>query len=199
MAINPQSITDFKQNYNPAPTNRFHAYVTRGKILDKNLDRTMTLRCESADLPGRGFATSNQQLYGPIRRIPYNSTYIDATLVFQLSDNFLEEKRYFDQWQDAMQNPNSFDVAYYDDLIGTVKVESMNEKNDVIYSCTLLEAYPLTITGVTLNWANRDEAMKLSVTMAYRKWERQFEGTELEDIRIQNILEARESGANIGF
>ena len=30
-------------------------------------------------------------------------------------------------------------------------------------------------------------------------WERQFEGTELEDIRIQNILEARESGANIGF
>ena len=114
MAINPQSITDFKQNYNPAPTNRFHAYVTRGKILDKNLDRTMTLRCESADLPGRGFATSNQQLYGPIRRIPYNSTYIDATLVFQLSDNFLEEKRYFDQWQDAMQNPNSFDVAYYE-------------------------------------------------------------------------------------
>ena len=50
--------------------------------------------------------------------------------------------------------------------------KSVDEKNNVIYSCTLLEAYPLTITGLTLNWANRDEAMKLSVTMAYRKWER---------------------------
>ena len=182
MAVDPVSISSFKNNYNPAPSNRFHAYITRGRILDKSLDREMTFRCESADLPGRGFATSNQQLYGPLRRIPYNSTYIDTTLVFQLSDNFLEEKRYFEQWQDAMQDPNSFDVAYYDDLIGTVKVESMDEKNDVIYSCTLLEAYPLTITGVTLNWANRDEAMKLSVTMAYRKWERFVGEIETETV-----------------
>lgn len=184
MAIDPQSISDFKNNYIPAPANRFHAYVRRGRILDNNLDRTMTLRCESADLPGRGFATSNQQLYGPQRRIPYNSTYIDTTLVFQLSDNFLEEKRYFDQWQDAIQDPDSFDVAYYDDLVGNVRVDVMNERNTVLYSCEMLEAYPSTVTGISVAWSTRDEAMKLSVTMAYRKWKRiigDFENLEIDE------------------
>ena len=186
MAIDPLTISGFKSNYIPAPANRFHAYVRRGRFLDNSLDRTMTFRCESADLPGRGFATSTQQLYGPQRRIPYNSTYIDTTLVFQLSDNFLEEKRYFDQWQDAIQDPNSFDVAYYDDLVGNVRVDVMNDKNKILYSCEMLEAYPSTVTGISVAWSTRDEAMKLSVTMTYRKWRRITEGIESVEVMAED-------------
>ena len=155
----------------------------------------MMFRCESADLPGRGFATSNQLIYGPVRRIPYNSTYIDTTLVFQVSQNYMEEKRWFDEWQDAMQDPDSFDIGYYDDLIGNVTVYVYNEQNVGLYSVSMEEAYPLTVTGISVGWGNRDEAMKLSVTMAYRKWKRHKFGTE-NNIKNRLILQAMETQTN---
>ena len=98
MAITPETITDFKNNFTPVPLNRYLATITRGKVLDNNLSNSLRFRCESAELPGRSHTTSDQRLYGPVRKIPYNSGFIDTTLTFMCSDRYIEEKRYFDQW-----------------------------------------------------------------------------------------------------
>ena len=57
------------------------------------------------------------------------------------------------------------------------------------------EAYPLTVTGISVGWGNRDEAMKLSVTIAYRKWKRHKFGTE-NNIKNRLILQAMETQTN---
>jgi hypothetical protein len=182
MAINPQSISNFKSGFVPVPLNRYHAIVTRGKILSTGIvgSRELALRCESAELPGRTHTTSDQRLYGPIRKIPYNSGYIDTTLTFMCSENTsIAEKRFFDEWQDAIQDPESFDIAYYDDLVGNIKVEVLDEQNFELYSVDMLEAFPLNVSAISVGWGTNTDYMKFSVTFSYRKWKRSIAPNEV--------------------
>ncbi len=182
MAINPQSISNFKSGFVPVPLNRYHAIVTRGKILSTGMvgSRELALRCESAELPGRTHTTSDQRLYGPIRKIPYNSGYIDTTLTFMCSENTsIAEKRFFDEWQDAIQDPESFDIAYYDDLVGNIKVEVLDEQNFELYSVDMLEAFPLNVSAISVGWGTNTDYMKFSVTFSYRKWKRSIAPNEV--------------------
>lgn len=44
--------------------------------------RNLALQCETAELPGRSFATTDIRTYGPIVKIPYQTTYNDMSLTF---------------------------------------------------------------------------------------------------------------------
>ena len=188
--ILPQSITNFHSGFEPVPVNRYFARITRGNNLkDSTLDKMMSFRCESAELPGRSHATNTQQIYGPIRKIPYNSSFIDTTLTFMCSNNSIAEKRYFDEWQDDIQDPDSFDVSYYDDLIGKVSVDIMNEKDEKVYSVDMIEAFPLNVSSISLGWGQTNDYMKFSVTFSFRKWKKaKTEPTRSERDMMRRLL-----------
>ena len=188
MAITPETITQFKDNFTPVPLNRYLATITRGKILNNNLSSTLRFRCESAELPGRSHTTSDQRLYGPVRKIPYNSGFIDTTLTFMCSNNFIQEKRYFDQWQDIIQDPENFDIAYYDDLVGNVKVEVLDELNKTMYAVDLQEAFPQNVSAISVGWGTNTDYMKFSVTFSYRKWKRVIDQVNENDRRRPDTL-----------
>ena len=191
MAITPETITEFKSNFTPVPLNRYLATITRGKVLDNNLSNSLRFRCESAELPGRSHTTSDQRLYGPVRKIPYNSGFIDTTLTFMCSDRYIEEKRYFDQWQDVIQDPDNFDIAYYDDLVGNIKIEVVNELNRTMYAVDLLEAFPQNVSAISVGWGTNTDYMKFSVTFSYRKWKRAIDRVNETDQRTRNIFNGR--------
>ena len=193
MAITPETITEFKSNFTPVPLNRYLATITRGKVLDNNLSNALRFRCESAELPGRTHTTSDQRLYGPVRKIPYNSGFIDTTLTFMCSDRYIEEKRYFDQWQDVIQDPDNFDIAYYDDLVGNVKVEVLDELNKTMYAVDLQEAFPQNVSAISVGWGTNTDYMKFSVTFSYRKWKRVIDRVKefTTDQRTRNIFYGR--------
>tara|TARA_S200000501_G_scaffold363754_1_gene395021 strand:+ start:306 stop:878 length:573 start_codon:yes stop_codon:yes gene_type:complete len=190
MAIDTQSITDFKSNYTPAPINRFLATVTRCNSLSSGISRELIFRCESAELPGRTHLTSDSRLYGPIRKIPYNSGFVESTLTFMCSNNYIEEKRFFDQWQDVIQDPDNFDVSYYDSLVGNVKVEVLDEQDKELYQIELLEAFPQNVGAISLGWASNTDYMKFSVTFSYRKWRRNMDIEDVTD-RQRRIFSGR--------
>ena len=191
MAMTPETITEFKSNFTPVPLNRYLATITRGKVLDNNLSNSLRFRCESAELPGRSHTTSDQRLYGPVRKIPYNSGFIDTTLTFMCSDRYIEEKRYFDQWQDVIQDPDNFDIAYYDDLVGNIKIEVVNELNRTMYAVDLLEAFPQNVSAISVGWGTNTDYMKFSVTFSYRKWKRAIDRVNETDQRTRNIFNGR--------
>ena len=191
MAITPETVTQFKNNFTPVPLNRYLATITRGKVLDNNLSNSLRFRCESAELPGRSHTTSDQRLYGPVRKIPYNSGFIDTTLTFMCSDRYIEEKRYFDQWQDVIQDPDNFDIAYYDDLVGNIKIEVVNELNRTMYAVDLLEAFPQNVSAISVGWGTNTDYMKFSVTFSYRKWKRAIDRVNETDQRTRNIFNGR--------
>jgi len=84
----------------------------------------------------------------------------------------MQEKRIFDDWVDLIQDIDTFDMSYYDDLVGEVNIQVLNERNALIYECILFEAFPQNVSVVTLSMDSSTDFMKFTVTMAYRKWKK---------------------------
>ena len=58
--------------------------------------RNLSLRCESAEMPGRTFATTEKKMgSAPVEKFPYHTTYNETTLTFIVSDD-MKEKIFFD-------------------------------------------------------------------------------------------------------
>ena len=139
----------------------------------------LALRADSAELPGRAVQTLDNRYYGPLRKSGYQANYVDTTITFICSED-LREKLFFERWQDlivgehrvAGTNPDSkaFNAGYYDDYVSSIEILQMNENNDVTYEMRLLQAYPIQVAPLPLNWAS-DELQRLSVTFAYNRYE----------------------------
>lgn len=166
-------LTDLT-SFNPVPLNRYVAKIlcpTTQSPTEIDV-RTLAMRVESAELPGKSIPTSDARLYGPIRKIPYNLSFIDSTFTFICSDNFLVEKRFFDDWADLMINPDTFDVEYHDNLVGTINLQLLNEANVLMYEVQYMEAFPINVSAMNVGFAQMNDYAKFSVTFSYRKWKR---------------------------
>ena len=65
------------------------------------------LICTAVSLPGRGFATADQSIYGFERKVPYFNTYnpLQCTFVTPIDKlGFNVGHRYFQKWQDRISN-----------------------------------------------------------------------------------------------
>ena len=164
-------LTDLT-SFNPVPVNRYMAKIyCPFQIPISNIDtRTLAMRVESAELPGRSFSRSDARLYGPIRQIPYNVQFIESTFTFMCSDNNLVEKRFFDKWADYVVDTDTFDVEYYDSLIGNINLQLLNDHNEVMYEIDYLEVFPQNVSAINIGYGQMNDYAKFSVTFSYRKW-----------------------------
>ncbi len=64
--------------------NNFLGFLDSGS---GNPARKLALQCESAELPGRSFATEDVRTYGPIRKVPYQTAFNDAAFTFYCTGN----------------------------------------------------------------------------------------------------------------
>ena len=132
--------------------------------------------CEAISLPTKGLASNAQVIYGPPREIPYGETFTEAALSFILDDAFTI-KRFFDEWQTKIINPETGNVAnYWNNFTGSVLISrlpnaavNMAGGSDK-YKIELREAYPSAVGELALGHTQGSEILKLSVTFKYRKW-----------------------------
>ena len=168
----PLSIAQFRQTFNaePAPTNRFEVeFLGLKQEIATAVKKDLKYRVDTAELPPRSLATIQDKIYGPIRNIPYNSTYVDTTMSFYCTSNGMLEKRFFDNWQDYINDAKSFDVKYWKDFTCDIELKAFNMRNETMYTCTFVEAYPMIVSGIQLSHAN-DEFARISVTFSFHKW-----------------------------
>ena len=132
--------------------------------------------CEAISLPTKGIAANAQDIYGPPREIPYRETFTEAALSFILDDAFVL-KRFFDEWQTKIINPETGNVAnYWTNFVGSILISRL--PNDAVnmaggankYKIELREAYPSAVGEVALGHTQGSEILRLSVTFKYRKW-----------------------------
>ena len=134
-----------------------------------SIARNLKFRCESTEFPSRTFATADQKFGAtPIEKTPYHSQYNDITMTFVVSDN-MDEKIFFEYWMEYINPTYLFDFRYKSDYITTMQVNQYNIRGDLIYSINLIEAYPVSINQLDLDWST-DGYHKLSVTFAYTYW-----------------------------
>lgn len=166
------SISEFKTSFSTdlARPNRFDVTIPIpiGMIPYRNTSRRLNLRCESAELPGRAFATTGMKIYGIEEKFPYMSSYNDISLTFIVSDD-MQEKKFFDAWLNWISPSVSFDVKYKADYAVTVRVNQYDLRSKSSYSVDLIDTFPIAVNPLQLDWSS-DGAHKLTVTFAYTKW-----------------------------
>ena len=189
------SISDFKSSFTselsrsskfdvsiPVPLSML-PYVSSAKNL--------TYRCETAQLPGRTFATLEQKTYGPIEKYPYLTSFTDIDLTFLVDDD-MNQKVLFDAWLNYINPQYNNNFRYKGDYATILTVNQYDVTNELSYSVNLYDAYPISMNQLDLNWS--DEGVhKLSVTFAYTYWQNnslQAAGMQLVDAGINNVISA---------
>ena len=134
--------------------------------------REISMRCESVSMPGRNLTTvTDSNIYGPTREIVENVSFAeDVTLTFQASQN-LNEREFFESWQQQSFNATTFDVGYYFDYVGVVEIYLLDQNGRRQYGCRLNEAFPKTVGQVDLNAAPATEIIKLPISFSFRTWD----------------------------
>ena len=189
------NINDFKASFTKdvARTNRFDVEIPVPLTLIPYVSsaRSLKYRCETAQFPGRTFATTEQKTYGPIEKYPYLNTYNDLDLTFIVDDD-MSQKIFFDAWMSYINPLYNNNYRYKGDYATTIIVNQYNVSGEKTYSINLNGAYPISINQMDLNW-NDDSYHKLSVTFAYTYWQNnsiQALGMELVDAGINAVTSA---------
>jgi len=189
------NINEFKSSFTKdlARTNRFDVQIPIPLTLIPYVSsaKNLTYRCETAQLPGRTFATTEQKTYGPIEKYPYLNTYGDLDLTFIVDDD-MNQKVFFDAWMNYINPLYNNNMRYKGDYSTTIVINQYNVSNELTYSVNLIDAYPISINQMDLNWGD-DGYHKISVTFAYTYWQNnslQALGMELVDAGINSVASA---------
>jgi len=166
------SIAEFKASFRTelARPNKFDVFIPIpvGLAPYLTITRALNYRCESTDLPGRALATTSQKIYGPEEKYPYQTTYNDINLTFICTDK-MEEKNFFDAWLEYINPSVTFNFKYKQKYAVNLRINQYDVRNKVSYSVDLVEAFPIGINEMPLDWSS-DGYHKLTVTFAYTKW-----------------------------
>ena len=189
------NINDFKASFTKdvARTNRFDVEIPVPLTLIPYVSsaRSLIYRCETAQFPGRTFATTEQKTYGPIEKFPYLNTYNDLDLTFIVDDD-MSQKVFFDAWMSYINPLYNNNYRYKGDYATTLVINQYDVSGEKTYSINLNEAFPISMNQMDLSWGD-DSYHKLSVTFAYTYWQNnslQALGMELVDAGINSVTSA---------
>lgn len=144
----------------------------------------LSFRCESFAMPGQNIETSPDNIrIGPIREHAFGVNYAPVTGVFLCDDKF-SEKKFFDEWQELMFDRKTFKTKFYKDYVADMSVTQYGPrktivdefgggegtKQEAIYECKLINAFPKSVIQMDLNIAD-GELHRLSVEFQYHHWE----------------------------
>lgn len=137
--------------------------------------QTVSILCESAELPGMHFATQEDRLWGPIRKVAYLPMFNDLSLVF-MCDSDMKIRSMFDTWQTWIRGANTTGqdfkfMHYYDEYVADLTITQLNEKNEAKYTVKCIEVYPIEIVSQSFSYGEIDTYLKMEVKMAYRYYQ----------------------------
>ena len=189
------NINDFKSSFTKdlARTNRFDVNIPIPLTLIPYISsaKSLTYRCENAQLPGRTFATTEQKTYGPVEKFPYQTTFNDIDLTFIIEDD-MNQKVFFDAWLNYINPQYNNNFRYKSDFSTVITVNQYDVTGKLSYSVDLVDAYPISMNQLDLSWGD-DGYHKLSVSFAYTYWKNnslQALGMQLVDAGINAVSDA---------
>ena len=181
------SITNFISSFQNdlARPNRFDVNIPIPLTLIqyRNISQRLTFRCENANLPGRTISTTDQKIYNIVEKFPNQTTYQDMDMTFIVGGD-MAEKQFFDAWLELINPTTNFNFKYKGDYSTSITVNQYDINNNLTYTIELVDAYPIAVNQLDLDWSN-DGYHKLTVVFAYTYWK----NNSLNNI-LQNALTA---------
>ena len=116
--------------------NKYEAEISFPAVVNNSEMRNLSIRCDTISIPGRNLRTvMNGNIYGPPHEIVQGYTFGEVSASFYLS-NDMRELRLFYEWQDSIVDTETFDLNYYKETVGTVRIFSL----DLVIMFQFLEA-----------------------------------------------------------
>ena len=139
--------------------------------IDANLNRTISVRCQSITIPGTNLSTTpDSNIYGPVREVVDGVNFAGTVDMALIADQGMRVRQYFEKWQQLAYNPQTWDLNYYEDYIGTIDVFLLNKAGQPLYGVRLWETFPKTFGPIELSAATTDGFVAIGVSMAFRYW-----------------------------
>lgn len=169
------SIDEFKSQLNTiARPNRFNvvftvptALVGRTLIPTSNL----ALRLQSVAFPGKNITTTEDtNVYGPSYEVAQGLSYADSITMTFLLDNTHAEKEVFNEWQDIIVDPTTYDLEYYKNYTTNFECFQLDEKDRKTAGIELVEVFPKTVNPIEYSQDANNAIIKISVDFAFREW-----------------------------
>ena len=157
--------------------------------------RKVSMRCETIDLPGRALNTStDSNMYGIAPEIVDGITFGGTIAMnFQASSD-LEERVFFESWQEMAWDKGTWNVKYYKDYIKEIEIYVLDVKNTRRYGIKLMECFPKEIGPTSLDWSPAGDIIKIPVTMQYKYWET-LDITNQPPNLMEKVLDTVSTGA----
>lgn len=185
------SIKDFRasiDNQGVLKNNRHLVTIPMPNVVqDKTIGELLSLRCESAVIPGIDLASADGPPrfgYGPQQKHPYNATFGDISLTFLVDKDSLVH-RFFYQWVTGIVNTNSrggtnmnkqtngkypYESAYKDDYAITLNIDIYNDLEQKVFTVLAYQAFPSTLPSVSTSWSDTD-LIKINVPFTFTDFE----------------------------
>lgn len=174
----------------PAPMGMFRA----NQGVDLRVASELEAWAETASIPNIGIQTNKvyRYGYGVVENRPYSKLFTDVTVGF-IADGFAEKWKFFENWTNMIFNTNMeggingaselvgvgfmgsggsmgmdpYELSFREEYISDVIIDVFNNYGDMVLSVTLRDAFPVSITGLDLNWQDNNSYAKVQVTFAY--------------------------------
>ena len=132
--------------------------------------RRISFRCDTISIPGRNLRTQmNGNIYGPPHEIVQGQTFAPVEATFYCGSD-LAERYFFEEWQKITYNPDTYNINYYKEYVGSVEIYQLNEQDERTYGCKLEEVFPKTVAALAYSHGSNNQIQKVSVELAYRYW-----------------------------
>jgi hypothetical protein len=159
-----------------------HALPSRYEVLitppaghpDKSSARTVSMRVEAIDMPGRALNTSlDTNMYGIAPQIVDGITFGGTIALTIQTSADLKERVFFQSWQELAWNKSTWNVGYYNDYAANASIDIyiLDINNNRRYGVKLYECFPKEVGAVALSYNQATDIIKTSVTMQYKYWE----------------------------
>jgi len=176
MSYLPSNINEITQNIvsqGLAFNNRYSVMINTPRVFFTNNSseaRHLSLRCESATIPGRSFSTTPYRYYGPARNMPYEPIYAgEISLTYLISRN-MQERLFFEKWMQIVCNPNDYKFAYYNDYTTSMVISVLGKDDSLLHEVLVEEVYPKAIGDIQLGYEKDNEIMRQEITLSFRKY-----------------------------
>ena len=164
--------------------------------------------CEEVEFPGRQIATTEQRIYGPQRKMPYDMTYPETSITFRVATTMFE-RTLFDKWQDLIINPWTNNVGYYKDYATPIQIFQANT-DEIGYDrkgpkgidqpgLQLNNAYPVSLSSLQYSTTADNAYHRQAVTFNYHTWKR-IESKDApslsSQLQIKDVVAREKEGPN---
>ena len=115
-----KAIASLKGKDSYAVPNRFDVLILPPIIGRRYKAQEVSLRCESILLPGRNLNTLTDGMpYGPTREIVDGVTFAEDVAMTFVSSAGLDERVFFEEWQELAFNKKTWNVGFYNTYVST--------------------------------------------------------------------------------